>query len=453
MARDKRPEKLPTKDWSKVSLAQFIEETSGGDLVAPRHLGKYFELAERISSGGLHICVSVPPQHGKTVLAEHAVAHALFKDPSMLFGYGSYAKLFSSNRTEEIRDIYIANGGAMKEDHNRKDDWRTAEGGGCVAFSPGSGITGYKMNAIVFDDFVHDEIDLDTEQKRHAIKTDIERATQRLWVGGSIIAIGTRWHPEDPIGVLLAKGYDEINLPAVREDDDGSEHALWPDVKPLSWLNTKRQPSSKEFVGEYAWATQYQGKPIPPTGAVFGPPRWYDELPRGAAVVVLGFDMGYGPEGGSDHSVAVALAYMNGVYYVHDVRRVRATLEESAREFRSFMREHPYPVRYGSYVSGPEKGILGHLFRDDVAIERMPARTNKWSRAQRAASAWRNGRILVRRGQTWSAKFAREVEYFTGDERGSDDQVDAMVSAFDLVEANAPVGWAANGFSFGKAVM
>ncbi len=436
-----------------MSLADFIVEASGGDLEVPWHLGKYFELAERLTEGGLHVCVSVPPQHGKTLLVEYAIAHSLHKNPKQLFGYGSYAKLFSSNRTEEIRDIFIASGGSMKEDHNRKDDWRTAQGGGCIAFSPGSAITGYKMNTIVFDDFVHDEMDLDTEQKRHAIKTDIERATQRLWVGGSVVGIGTRWHPEDPIGVLLAKGYDEVNLPAIREDDDGNEHALWPNVKPLEWLNTKRQPSSREFVGEYAWATQYQGKPIPPTGAVFGPPRWYDTLPAGAEIIVIGFDMGYGPEGSSDYSVAVALAYHNGIYYVHDVRRVKTTLDESVRAFKAMMGDYPYPCRYGSYVSGPEKGFMNHLFQDSVAIERMPARHNKWSRAQRTAAAWRTGRILVRRGQPWASKFVREVEYFTGEEKGHDDQVDALVSGFDLVEMNAPVGWAGGGFTFGKAVM
>lgn len=450
MARDKRPEQLPARDPSTMSLAEFITYASGDTLRPPWHLGEYFKLAEQLVGGELHICVSMPPQHGKTLTILYAIAWTLFKYPKTLFGYGSYAKLFSSNRTEEIRDIFIACGGKMKEDHNRKDDWRTDQGGGCTAFSPESAITGYKMNTIIFDDFVHDESDLDTEQKRKAIATDIDRATQRLWVKGSVVCIGTRWHPEDPIGVLLMKGYDEINLPAIREVD-GVEHALWPDVKPISWLDTKRLPSSKEFVGEYAWSTQYQGKPIPREGAVFGPPRWYDALPSAALVTVIGFDLGYGPEGTSDYSVAVALACLDGIYYVHDVLRCRTTLDETIREFKAIMGRYPRPCRYGTYTSGPEKGILGHLFHADVEIERMPARHNKWTRSQRTATAWKQGRILVRRGQPWSVLFAREVEYFTGDERGHDDQVDALVSAFDLVELCAPVGWAGGGFRFGKA--
>jgi predicted phage terminase large subunit-like protein len=448
-----------------MTLVEFIEHASGGTVHPPWHLGEYFDLCQSLGEGtsaltstevmdrALHICVSMPPQHGKTTLIAYTIAWLLFRFPTLLFGYGSYAKLFSSNRTEEIMNLYVHAGGDLKRDHARKDDWRTAGGGGCLAFSPGSGIAGYQMHHIVLDDFVENEVDLDTTEKRAAIHRDIDRALQRLWVGGSVIAIGTRWHPEDPIGYLISKGFNELNLPAVREDEDGTEHALWPEVKSLAWLDTKRRPSSKEFVGAYAWETQYQGRPVPPEGSVFGPPRWYQSLPAGAEIVVIGFDFGYGPEGTSDFSAAVVLAHLAGTYYVHDVRRVRTTLAEMARDFKSMMRDYPYPTRYGCYMGGNERGILDLLFQDEVAIERMKARHNKYTRAQRCARAWQAGRVLVREGMPWAKAFVREVEYFTGDERGHDDQVDALVSAFDLVELSAPVGWAGGGFTFGAACM
>jgi phage terminase large subunit-like protein len=452
MARDKRPDQLPERDCSTLTLAEYIEHASGGSLVPPYHLGEYFDLCSHLVGGELHICVSMPPQHAKTTTIAHAIAWTLHRFPSTLFGYGSYAKLFSANRTEEIRDIYINSGGRMKADHNRKDDWRTDQGGGCLAFSPGSGIAGNKMHTIVFDDFVENEIDLDTEEKRKAIHRDIDRATQRLWVGGSVVCIGTRWHPEDPIGHLLGRGYTELNLPAVREID-GEEIALWPDVKPIEWLNSKRTPSSKEYVGDYAWQTQYQGRPVPPEGSIFGKPRFYTELPPGAEIVSIGFDFGYGPEGTSDHSVAVVLARLGDIYYVHEVVRVRSSLAEMARAFRAIMLRYP-TARHGCYMGGNEKGILNLLFQEDsLLIERMPAKHNKYTRSQRCAKAWQTGRILVRSDQVWSASFAREVEYFTGNERGKDDQVDALVSGFDLVELSAPVGWAGAGFTFGSAVM
>lgn len=383
-----------------------------------------------------------------TTLASYAIAWLLFRHPHWVFGYGSYAKIFSSHRTDEIMRIYVNAGGELMADHARKDDWRTAGGGGCIAFSPGSGIAGYQMHHIVFDDFVENEVDLNTEEKREAIRRDIDRATQRLWVGGSILAIGTRWHPDDPIGYLLSKGYTEYNLPAVRTDAEGTEHALWPDVKPMSWLDLKRSPESPEFVGTYAWETQYQGTPRPREGAVFSRATMFDQLPSDAPHVAIGFDFGYGSSGTSDHSVAVVLARDGkGVYYVDHVLRVRSSLDAMAEEFKELMRAYPN-ARYGCYMGGNEKGILNLLFQRDVSIERMPARHNKFTRAQRTASAWGQGRILVRSGAKWTKSFVSEVEFFTGEENGTDDQVDALVAAFDMVEATSAPGW--DKFTFGR---
>ncbi len=459
---DARPTKQPS-DPATMSFGDFVEFASGGLYSAPYHLGEYFRLCEKMGEPNAHLtveeqiaravhaCISVPPQHAKSTTIEMWIAWMLFRFPHMVFGFGSYAKLYSTERTEEIMRFYVNAGGELMKDHARKADWRTAGGGGCIAFSPDSGLSGYKLHHLVFDDFVHDETELDSEDKRRAIHREMDLATQRLWVGGSIIVIGTRWHPEDPVGYFLGKGYDEVNLPAVRELD-GVEYALWPEQKPLAWLDTKRIPSSKEYVGAYAWATQYQGKPVPPEGALFGPPRYYDELPRGASPVVIGFDFGYGPEGSSDFSVAVVLFILDGIYYVHEVLRVRATLQDMAREFKALMARYPYPVRYGCYMGANEKGILNLLFQDDVAIERMPARHNKFTRAQRCANAWKDGRIIVRRGQHWTGAFCRETEFFTGNEKGHDDQVDALVSGFDLVETIAAAGWD-GGFTFGAAIM
>jgi predicted phage terminase large subunit-like protein len=436
-----------------MRLDEFIEYAGGGNVQVPWHLGEYYSLCEKFGEKAIHICVSMPPQHGKTTLIAYTIAWMLFKDPTLLFGYGSYGKQFSSFRTEDIQRIYESSGGQLRRDHARKDDWRTEGGGGCLAFSPGSGIAGYQMHHIVFDDFVENEVDLNTEEKRKAIHRDIDRATQRLWVGGSVVCIATRWHPEDPVGYLLGKGYSELNMPAVRVGPDGEELALWPEVKSLDWLDTKRSPTSVEYVGAYAWETQYQGKPVPQEGALFGPPTWYDDLPHDATVTVIGFDFGYGPSGSSDYSVAVVLAMSAGVYYVVDVMRVRCTLRDMSEKFKGLMRDYPYPVRYGCYMGANEKGVLDLLFQADVAIERMPARHNKFTRSQRTAIAWKSGRIRVRSGATWANAFVREVEFFTGYEHGHDDQVDALVSAFDLVELNAPVGWAGSGFTFGAPVM
>lgn len=461
MARDKRPEQLPSRDCASLSLSEFIEYASGGTIDPPYHLGEYFKLCESLGAPKraltsaeafkdvLHICVSMPPQHGKTTLIHYTIAWVLFLQPHCLFGYGSYGKQFSTAQTESIMRIYVHAGGELMKDHARKDDWRTSNGGGCLAFSPGSGIAGYQMHHIVFDDFVENEVDLDTEEKRRAIHADMNRATQRLWVGGSIITIGTRWHPEDPIGYMLGKGFTELNLPAIRIDEDGIEHALWPDKKPIAWLDQKRFPGP-EFVGAYAWATQYQGQPIPPTGAVFGPPRYYEQLPEDAVPVVWGFDMATSAGKHSDWSCGVALFESKGLYYVHEVRRAKQVIGDVEQMLRSMSLDIPVPI--ASYVGGQERAIYDLLFYRGTEVQRMRAHVSKYARSQRASIAWKSGRIMVRANQAWTKAFVREVEFFTGAENGHDDQVDALVSGYDFHALNAPVGWAQEqGFRFGRA--
>ncbi len=113
-----------------------------------------------------------------------------------------------------------------------------------------------------------------------------------------------------------------------------------------------------------------------------------------------------------------------------------------------------YPdVRLVMYYAGPEKGVLNLLFNNGVPIVRIPAKHNKWTRAKRTSIAWKAGRILVRSGQPWTVAFSRVIEYFTGAEKGRDDDADALVAAYDLVAMHEPVAWAGGGFTFGSAVM
>ena len=453
MARDRRPEFTPTQDFAGMTLAEFIPAASP-DIEAPVWLGAYFRAMDRLHGGRLRICVSCPPQHGKTTLILHAIVWTLLRDPTLRFAYASHGQLFSDEQSRIMRDLFLACGGQIKSDFNTIKQWKTEAGGGLIAVSHESSLIGRRVDVLVCDDLIRDADMADkAEQRDHIWRWLHGVAIQRLWPEASVVVIGSRWHHDDPSGRLIAKGYREINMQAITETRGGKERALWPKKKPIAWLDTLRLPSSIDYVGEHEWNAAYMGKPTPRTGALFGPPRYYDELPAGAAVVAIGVDVATSSTAASDFSAVVILARLDGIFYVTDVRRVQQSMVEVREMLREVRDAHPAEARMASYVAGPEKGILNLLFHDGITIERLPARFSKWTRSQRCAVAWKSGRILVKRGAPWAAKFAREVEYFTGNETNRDDQVDALVSGFDLVEASAPVGWAGAGFTFGAAVM
>lgn len=454
MGRDIRPDDLPAWDYASMDLADFIEKASGESLQAPHHLGDFLDTMRGLHGKQLRICVSCPPQHGKTTLVLYAIVLTLLRNPKLRFAYASHGQLFSEEQSRIMRDLYVACGGRLKADFNTVKQWKTEEGGGLIAVSHESSLIGRRVDVLVCDDLIKDAEMAENAGMRERIWRWFHGvATQRLWVGASVVVIGSRWHYDDPSGRLIAKGYREINMPAVRVDEHGNERALWPDVKPLEWLNTLRQPSSVDYVGEHEWQAAYQGKPVPRTGALFGPPRWYEHLPAGAVCVAVGVDVATSSSADADWAVAVALFQHGATYYVDRVWRIQMSMVEVKRMLEEAKDAYPKDTRMVSYVSGPEKGILNLLFHDGIPIERLPAKFSKWTRSQKCAIAWRTGRVLVRMGQPWSHKFAREVEFFTGREGAVDDQVDALVSAFDLIEANAPVEWAGSGFKFGAAVV
>src|SRR5262249_15027559 len=102
----------------------------------------------------------------------------------------------------------------------------------------------------------------------------------RIWEGGAIVLIQTRWHEDDLAGRLLAEQGSEwtvLRLPAVAETqeerDDNNERLGQargqPDPlgrkpgEPLcpGRFSTEALAQLRRDVGSMAWASQYQGVP------------------------------------------------------------------------------------------------------------------------------------------------------------------------------------------------
>jgi predicted phage terminase large subunit-like protein len=72
-----------------------------------------------------------------------------------------------------------------------------------------------------------------------------------------------------------------------------------------------------------------------------------------------------------------------------------------------------------------------------LPIEVVSTSADKYTRAQPAARAWNQGRILLPAGMPWLQDFTHEVTNFTGSDK-HDDQVDALVGAFDKLASYLP---------------
>jgi predicted phage terminase large subunit-like protein len=169
---------------------------------------------------------------------------------------------------------------------------------------------------------------------------------------------------------------------------------------------------------------------------LFNDVHHYDTLPASYRVTI-GIDLAYTVKKHADHSVAVVAARdPAGVFYILHVERRQCAAPDFALTLATLRARFP-GATLASYVSGTERGSLDFMARQGAPVTPLTARADKFTRAQLTAAAWNAGRILLPREGRWLNPFVEEIAGFTGVNDRHDDQVDALVSAFDATAGHA----------------
>lgn len=412
-------------------LGEFVHQTSPL-FDAPRHLAP---LIERITeafaprAGGepqpLRLVVAAPPRHGKTELLLHAVAWALRHDATRLHGYVTYADALARSKSRRARQFAVSSGVRFpSQGGGRLNEWRTSAGGGMLATGVGGPLTGQGISGmLIVDDPVKNRVEAESTmlRERHWQWFN-EVAFTRLEPGASVVVCMTRWHPDDLAGRLVADGWEYLNLRAVGLDGA----ALWPERWGLPALD-----EIKEQVGEYGWSALYQGDPRHRGGEVFSGVTTFCRSPE-VHRLCIGLDLAYTASTRADYSVAVLLTEEAGRFYVLDVLRAQEDVTTFARRVRALRSSFTVPPPVCWYTGGTEKGVAALLRAEGLPVRDVPAKGDKFVRAQPVAAAWKAGNVLVpEQGASWLDAFVGEVLGFTGVGDTHDDQVDALAAAFD----------------------
>lgn len=421
---------------AKSSLLEFIPASSKR-YARPRHLQPILDLVERSKRERVLAVVSAPPRHGKSEALIHAIPYLLLDDPKRQIAYIGYAQRFAEKKSRKARDIARRVGVPLAEDSRAKADWRTGvEDGGLWATSIGGALTGEGFHTMLVDDPVKDRKTAESPVYReHAYEWFNDTAFTRLEPKGSCIVVQTRWHVDDLAGRLIKDGWENVCLPAL--DDAG--RALWPER-----FSAEALLAIKEQLGEYGWASLYQGRPFPRGGAVFKD-AWYSEgaLP-GRFRIAIGADFAYSANKRADYSTIVVLAECDGFIYVLDVYREQVESPQHAAALREVQSIYGVPVH--AFIAGTEKGVVSFMAQAGVNVTAMHAGEDKFARAQPVAAAWNAEKVLiqcVRRRlkdgaevwmpPRWAEPFITEVCGFTGVRDPNDDQVDALAAAFEAL--------------------
>lgn len=409
-------------------LVRFVPRVSP-KYMAPTHLApllRRFELA--VEGIPQRVCCSAPPRHAKSESVFHVPAFALRRRPEMTLSYSTYGDRLSRKGSRKSRALVERVGVPTEGNIN---EWRTAEGGGLLAGGVGGPLTGFGVDLAIIDDPTKNRVEAESETYRARLSDWYHDVLQtRIEPNGSVFVFATRWHTDDLIGELISEGFENINLPAI--SDDGAP--LWPERWPLSAMETRRAE-----VGEYTWASLYQGQPRARGGRVFGDVHTYETLPevyRGAS----GLDVSYSAKTSSDYTVRVRMLRALDTYFVVDMQRWQLHPTASAPRLAAMAQQHP-SERWRWYLSGTEQGSAGFLRASVPRLVALPAVGDKFVRSMKYAAAWNAGKVLLPAKAPWLDAFVSEHAGFTGVGDTHDDIIDAACSAFDELSgsASAPV--------------
>jgi len=309
-----------------------------------------------------------------------------------------------------------------------------------------SRITGEPISGfLLIDDAYSGAADANSKLVRDNItEWRVSTCEVRVHPGAGRIIMATRWHPDDESARCIAEGWHYLNLPAVAENDNdplGRQigEALWPSKRPLEYLQKiRRNPR----IGEFVWASLYQGRPRPRGGTIFGEATWYkpSALPASGFRIGHGLDLAYSRKTSADRSVMLTGYEHNGLIYIVDMLVYQVRADQFAPIGAAQKAKYPGPVRW--YRSGTEKGTADLMELHGFEIDNdIPATDDKFVRALPASTSWNNHRILVPGSDEvdgevvpaplWVAELLEIVQGFTGVNDSRDDEVDGLAALHD----------------------
>ena len=379
--------------------------------------------------------------------------------------YYSYSDTQARSKSRIARDWARQCGLELNRDAEGTGEWRTRAGGGVLAGGLRSGLTGEGVSGLfVVDDPFKNREEADSQLIRDKVWANFNEVVFTRLEGASVIVVHTRWHEDEMIGRLKDDPeWDVINIPAIAEpvndnQDDplGREpgEALWPERFDIVELR-----SIEAQIGDYSFGSLYQGRPRPKGANVFGQPHYYqyEDFDITGCSIVLGADPAASTRTTSDYSAAVVMAVRieertiqlpswdepqlvrTPVGYIQDVYHEQVTIPTFVGALRDLQRRW-YNAKIGVEAVAGFKAVPQMLKHVDpsLQVEELPARGDKFQRAQPVAAMWNLGLVMLpayRDGAVppWVKPFAREVCEFTGVQDRHDDQVDALSHTWNQV--------------------
>lgn len=345
----------------------------------------------------------------------------------------------------EIQEIFPAFSGALSKDSER--EITTLQGGGRIAASVDSNVTGRGGDIIIIDDPL-DASDADNEVACNSVNKWLDETLSTRTNDPAttpIVLVMQRLSIFDPVAHLAEQeDWTQLSFPAIATRNekilagDGLYHEraagdlLHPDRYPRAYLDTQRKK-----MGARAFEAQFQQNPVPDGGGIIDLSKFrrYRELPKLCDLRFYSIDAASGSDSGS-YSVIMSFRIIDGKLYLVNVHRKRYPFPELCRLVEStclkYKPDHLVIERASNGVA-----LIEHLNEklqntDFVGrfipfVNGISPTQNKITRMELAMVAVEEGRVALPDDAEWLPGLEAELRAFPYGRY--DDQVDAFSQA------------------------
>lgn len=392
------------------------------------------------------LLIFAPPGSAKsTYISVLFPSHYLAKHPANSILAATHSVEFAQRWGRKVRnDIAVEAkmlGITLSNDNKAADRWSLASGGEYYGVGAGVGISGFRADLGLGDDFFGSREDAYSKTIRDK-RWDwyVDDFSARLKPDAKRILMNTRWHEEDVAGRVLEQIKSHtitgrvLALPAIAERNDplGRQigEYLWDDPKGYNYgafLRARQRETSPMM-----WAALYQQRPAPEEGDYFKADwlKTYTALPHRDQMHVYGASDYAVTADGGDFTVHVVVGVdPDDRMYVLDLWRSQASSDRWIESWCDLVKEWK-PLEWAEETGQIKAGV--GPFRDRRALERkaftfcrqFPTRLDKAVRAQSIRGRMAMQGLYVPSGAPWLEAFRSELLSFPAGKH--DDQVDAL---------------------------
>lgn len=425
------------------------------------------------------LCISVPPQNGKSTYCSMLL-------PAWYIGRNPGHQVINVSYNEEqaakwgLRTLNLLRryggplfGVSVHPDARSAADWRMDNGfGGMLSAGIRGGLSGNPGHLIILDDTLKnaDEANSPTIKRKNLEEWD-DSVQSRFQENTKVLIVATRWAEDDLTGEIIARakapGYaghpvNVLNLKAIAEPDPDEAKDLTPEERE-AWRDVLGRRIGEGLAGQHSlrffeqirdskpagrWYAMYQGTPTYSAGGMFPEFSWsywvHDDavdfvegdvrLPEMVKVVRV-WDLASSPDGG-DWTVGtkVGMDIRNRIF-VLDRERFRHApggVEERVVAIAG-SDGHGVTIRIEKERSGAGETVVDYYKRKlpGYDVDEVRAEGDKESRATPASIEQSKGNVYLPRGAWWLDEWRKEFQQMDGKGKRPkhDDQIDTLAYA------------------------